>query len=249
MLPLKVLIVDDEPIARQVLREQLEEIAGVTILGEASDGVEAVEQLSRLHPDLVFLDLQMPGLDGFSVARTLKGERLPLIVYVTAFEQHALQAFETGAVDYLLKPVRKERLTAALDKVRTQISGMRPEPAATAPPAPAAAAELRRIVGRLGNDLHLLSPEDVIAFQADGDAVQIITAAGRYYSDHSLRVLEQRLAQPQFRRIHRGTIINTDHIRRITPLTSKRWMLKMSNGMEAVVSKRMAGAIRDATHW
>lgn len=238
---MKILIVDDEPVARQILRELLEEIRGVTLAGEAASGLEAVELISRLAPDVVLLDLQMPGLDGFSVARTLRGARLPLVIYVTAFENHALQAFETGAVDYLLKPVRRERLAGALDKARATLAGLQPT---VAPPA-----ELRRIVGRLGSDLHMLNADDVIAFLAEGDTVQIITAQGRYYADHSLRTLEAKLPPPRFRRIHRGTIINTDHIRRISPLTSKRWLLKMSNGLEAIVSKRMAGVIRDATRW
>ncbi len=240
---MKILIVDDEPIARQILREHLEDLPGIALSGEASNGLEAVEQISRLNPDLVFLDLQMPGLDGFSVARSLRGEQLPLVIYVTAFETHALQAFETGAVDYLLKPVRKERLTAAITKARAQLAGLRPQPAAVLP------SELRRIVGRTGADLHMLNPDDVIAFQAEGDTVSIITATARYYSDYSLKTLETKLPPPRFRRIHRGTIINTDHIRRISPLTSKRWMLKMSNNLEAVVSKRMAGVIREATSW
>lgn len=246
---MKVLIVDDEPIARQILRELLEDCPEVILAGEAATGLEAVEQISRLRPDVVLLDLQMPGLDGFSVARSLRGESLPIVIFVTAFETHALQAFDTGAVDYLLKPVRRERLQAALDKARTQLAGLKSTEEAPPPQPPAAAEPLRRILGRLGSDLHMLNPGDVIAFQAEGDTVQIITAQGRYYADHSLRTLESKLPPPQFRRIHRGTIINTDHIRKISPLTSKRWLLKMSNGLEAIVSKRMAGVIRDATHW
>lgn len=239
---MKVLIVDDEPIARQILREYLEDLPGVILAGEASNGLEAVEQINRLNPDLIFLDLQMPGLDGFSVARSLRRDQLPLVIFVTAFESHALQAFETGAVDYLLKPVRKERLIAAIAKARTQMAGIRPVPIAPH-------SELRRIVGRTGEHLHMLNPDDVIAFLAEGDTVSIVTAQGRYYSDYSLKTLEAKLPPPRFRRIHRGTIINTDHIRRISPLTSNRWLLKMSNNLEAVVSKRMAGAIREAVSW
>lgn len=242
---MKALIVDDEPVARRVLREQLEDFAEVQLLGEAATGMEAMEQIASLHPELLFLDLQMPEMDGFAVARSLRGERLPLIIYVTAFEKHALQAFETGAVDYLLKPVRRERLQAALDKARTQLGGLRQAEAPAARPGEPP----RRIVGRLGSDLHLLDPADVIAFQADGEVVQIITTTGRYYADHSLKVLQEKLWPPRFRRIHRKTIINTDHIRRISPLSSKRWLLKMSNGIEVIVSKRLAGAIREETNW
>jgi DNA-binding LytR/AlgR family response regulator len=229
---MKVLIADDEPIARQVLRELLDEMPGTEVLGEAADGLAAVEMTARLKPDVIFLDLQMPGLDGFAVARALRGGRLPVVVYVTAFDAHALEAFDTGAIDYLLKPVRAERLAAALDKVRAHLP--REQPPAW-----------KKIAGRSGASVHLLDPADVIAFQAEGEVVYIHTAKQRYYCDHALRVLEQRLPAEHFRRIHRGTIINTDHIRTIAPLSSKRWLLRMSNGMEAVVSKRLASFFRD----
>ena len=236
---IRVLIVDDEPVARQVLRELLEDLR-VTIAGEAATGLDAVEQVARLKPDVALLDLQMPGLDGFGVARALRGDRLPLLIFVTAFEKHALQAFESGAVDYLLKPVRKERLNAALDKARAHLAGLRP-----AHPADA----LHKIIGRTGSDLHLLDPEQIIAFQAEGDLVRIVAVNGRYLADKSMKELESRLPEIRFRRIHRSTIINVDHIRTISPLSSKRWLLKLSNGMEAIVSKRLAGVIRDATRW
>ncbi len=235
---MKVLIVDDEPVARMVLRELLEEIPGIALAGEAGTGAEAVELVTRLNPDVLLLDVHMPGLDGVSVARSLRGGGVPLVIYVTAHQNHALEAFDTGAVDYLLKPVRKERLQAALSKARTQLAGVKPP-----------AGEVRRIVGRLGNDMHMISTSDVIAFQAAGDNVVILTQGGRFYSDHTLKALEEKLPPPRFRRIHRATIINTDHIRRISPLSSKRWLLMMSNGMEAVVSKRMAGVIRETTSW
>lgn len=240
---MRILIVDDEPIARQVLRELLEDIPGVTLAGEAASGPEAVDLVFRLRPDLLLLDLQMPGLDGIGVARALSAQdasRLPLIVYVTAYEQHALQAFDLGAVDYLLKPVRRERLRAALEKARTQLAGLQP----AAPPSP-----IRKIAGRSGASLHLFDPADVIAFQAEGDVVYLFTAAARYYSDLSLKALEQRLPRHLFRRIHRSTIVNTAHIRQISPLKSKRWQVVLSGGMKAVVSKRMAGVIRAAIHF
>lgn len=240
---MKVLIVDDEPIARRVLAELLEEFAGVQIAGEAASGTEAVEQIAKVHPELAFLDLQMPGLDGLSVARSLRGSRLPLIVYVTAYESHALEAFDTGALDYLLKPVRKERLAAALDKARAQLRGLA-GPVKSAPAAPP-----RRLVGRSGEDLHLVDPSDVIAFRAENNEVFMVTAQTRYRAELTLRELEDRLPCPPFRRIHRSTIINTDHIRKISPLTSKRWLLKLTNGAEAIVSKRMAGLVRETMEW
>lgn len=240
---MKVLIADDEPIARLVLRELLEEFSQVKIVGEAATGMEAAMQIQQLEPELVFLDLQMPGMDGFAVAQSLNGGKLPLVIFVTAYDRHAHEAFDTGAVDYLLKPVRRERLAAALDKARAQFAGITGVLRSN-PPAPP-----RRIMGRLGGHMHVLDAADVIALQAEDETVEIITANQRYLADYPLRDLEERLRGGHFRRIHRKTIINTSHIRQISPLSSKRWLLHMSNGMQVVVSKRMAGAIRDETHW
>lgn len=234
---MRVLIADDEPIAREILREHLDSIAGLELAGEASTGPEAISRIFDLRPDVVLLDLQMPELDGLAVVRSLSGERSPLIIFVTAYEKHALAAFEVGAIDYLLKPVRRERLEKAIEKARRQL---KPSSHAETP---------RKIVGRRGSDLYLLDPSEIVAFQADGELVHIVTTSQRYLSDHSLKSLEDKLDKKHFRRIHRSTIINTDHIRRISPLSSKRWLLKMSNNFEAVVSKRLASAIREDTRW
>lgn len=242
---MRVLIVDDEPIARQVLREQLEGIPRVQIVGEASTGAEALLQIHECEPEVLFLDLHMPDLDGLGVARALKRGRLPLVVFVTAYEKHALEAFERGAVDYLLKPVRQERLVQALEKAQLQLAGLRPvaDTRAADPVSP------RRIVGRLGSDQYLLDPAEVVAFVADGELVYILTGQQKYLANQSLRAIEEKLPTPPFRRIHRRTIINTDHIRKISPLSSKRWLLRMSNGTEVIVSKRLAGVIRQETRW
>jgi two-component system, LytTR family, response regulator len=230
---LKVLIADDEPIARQVLREHLESIPDLQLAGEATTGTETVEQIVQTKPDLVLLDLQMPGLDGLSVVRSLRGAA-PMVIFVTAYEQHAVAAFEVGAIDYLLKPVREERLRKAIEKARKEW-----KPAAPPPSVP------RKIVGRKGSDIYLLDPAEILAFQADGELVHIITGSDKYLAEMSLKTLEQTLDAPRFRRIHRSSIINTDHIRKISPLSSKRWLLKLSNGFEATVSKRLANIIRD----
>ena len=234
---MKILIADDEPVARQVLREHVEAIPQLEIAGEASTGKETLQRILDWDPDVVLLDQQMPELDGLAVVRSLRGAHTPLIIFVTAHEAHALDAFEVGAVDYLLKPVRRERLEKAIDKARRQLKN---HPAAQGP---------KKIVGRRGTDLYLLDPTEIVAFQAEGELVHIITTGQRYLSDHSLKALEEKLERPRFRRVHRGTLINTDHLRKISPLSSRRWLLKMSNGFEAVVSKRLASAIREQARW
>ena len=234
---MKVLIADDEPVARQVLREHVEAIASLEVADEASTGKETLQRILDLDPDVVLLDQQMPELDGLAVVRSLRGAHTPQIIFVTAYERHALEAFEVGAIDYLLKPVRRERLEKAIEKARRQLKS------------PAAAQGPKKIVGRRGADLYLLDPAEIVAFQADGELVHIVTTGQRYLSDHSLKVLEEKLERPRFRRVHRGTLINTDHLRKISPLSSRRWLLKMSNGFEAVVSKRLASAIREQARW
>jgi len=235
---LRILIADDEPIARLILREHIESIPSLEVAGEASTGAEALAQILQHRPDIVLLDLQMPELDGLGVVRALRGDRRPVIIFVTAHEQHALEAFDVGAIDYLLKPVRRERLEKAILKAQRQLKSALPE------------VELpRKIVGRRGSDLYLLDASEIVAFQAEGELVHIISTAQRYLAEHSLKVLEEKLDPTCFRRIHRRTIINANHIRRISPLSSKRWLLKMSNGFEAVVSKRLAKSIREQAHW
>jgi len=231
---MRVLIADDEPVARQVLREHLEAMPGIQISGEAATGSDAVEQILHSKPDLVLLDLEMPEMDGLSVVRKLRGENAPKVIFVTAYQQHALEAFEVGAIDYLLKPVREDRLLKAIDKARKEL-GTAQVPAG--PP--------RKVVGHRGSDFYLLDPNEIVAFQAERELVHISTAAERFLAEHSLKALEKDLDPERFRRIHRACIINTDHIRKISPLSSKRWLLTMSNGMEVIVSKRLASIIRE----
>ena len=233
---MKILIADDEPIARRILREHIESLPALEIAGEAGTGAETLACIFELKPDIVLLDLQMPELGGLGVVRSLRGGAAPAVIFVTAYEKHALEAFDVGAIDYLLKPVRRERLERAIAKAARHLQ---------ASPAPKGEV-LKKITGRRGRDLYLLDPADVVAFQAEGELVHIVTGGERYLSDHSLKELLDKLDPRVFRRIHRATIINSDHIRRISPLSSKRWLLKMSNGHEAVVSKRLGKSIREA---
>lgn len=243
---MRALIADDEPVARALLREHLEHFPAIEIVGEAASGDEVVAAVNRLDPDLLFLDINMPGLDGFAALRALQGAAEgPAVIFVTAHDDRALDAFNVGAADYLLKPIRSDRLARAIDKAAAASNRARPSAKKEPPPPPAAAEPpLRTIVGRLGSDLHILDPAEVVAFQAEGETVHIVSTRGRFTAGSTLRELEARLPAPRFRRIHRATIINTAHIRKISPLSSKRWLLKMSNGLEMIVSKRMTGMLR-----
>jgi two-component system, LytTR family, response regulator len=250
---MKTLIVDDEPIARRILREELELLPGVAVIAEAADGREALQKIAELTPDLVFLDLQMPVMGGFDVVRCLDGHSAPVVVMVTAFDQHAIQAFEAGAIDYLLKPIRQERLRKSVERARK----LRRHPQAVAEnivkiattPDDQQAPRGRRIVGKSGSEYFLLDPNDVLAFQADGELVWIITAKNRFLASQSLRMTESRLEKSQFQRVHRNAIVNVNHVRKMSPLSSQRWLLTLTNQQQLVVSKRQAQNIRTTLQW
>jgi len=243
----RALIVDDEPVARRVLREELELMPGVEVAGEAENGADALQAISNLHPDVMFLDLQMPGLDGFSVIRSLSGGPMPVVIVVTAYDQYAIQAFDAGAIDYLLKPVSAERLEVALERAR-RITGnprrVAEHIAQLQEISPHQTALPRKIVGRAGEEYFLLTPEEVLAFQAEGDVVWIITTKRRYEATLTLRALQARLHGLPFLRIHRNALINITHVRKMAALSSSRWLLTMHNQQEFIVSKRQAGAVR-----
>jgi len=241
---LRTVLVDDEPIARRILEEELAEIPGVTIIGRAENGRQAVEVINALHPELVLLDIQMPGCDGFDVVRRL-APLPPAIVFVTAFDQHAIRAFEVGAVDYLLKPVRADRLRAAIEKARhTRHCTSAAGDAIVRTLEASAPTAKRKIVGRRGSDLFLLDLDEILAFRADGELVWILTSHRRYLANQTLHELETRLAETQFRRIHRNALINVDHVRKMSTLSSQRWLITMTNDIELTVSKRQARTIR-----
>ncbi len=246
-MPLRTLIVDDEPIARRVLREELDSLGDVEIIGEADNGAIALEKISADHPDLVLLDLQMPVMGGLDVVRNLKGgAHMPMIVIVTAYDKYALQAFEAGAIDYLLKPVGGARLAEAVEKAKRLTGTEAAEKLAhlqeinDQPAAP----QTRRFVGRIGEEYFLLRADEIYAFQAEGDIVWIITAKKKYLTTQTLKVLEGRLKNTSFRRIHRSALVNVEHVRKMSALTSQRWLITLSNDHELIASKRLAGSIR-----
>jgi two-component system, LytTR family, response regulator len=248
----KTLIVDDESIARKVLREELESIADVEIVGEADDGPTALAKIAADQPDLVLLDVQMPVMGGLDVIRSLKGgARVPVFVIVTAYDEFALQAFEAGAIDYLLKPVRHERLAEALERAKRLSAREILERLARLQDIadPAAGPRNRRIVGRAGQEFFLLNASEIHAFQANGDVVRIIATNRSYEATQTLKVLEQRLKDSGFRRIHRNAMVNVDHVRKMSALSSQRWLITLSNGQEFIVSKRKARSVRQLLHW
>jgi two-component system LytT family response regulator len=251
-MSLKTLIVDDEPIARKVLREELELMADVEVVGEADNGLVALDKIAEHQPDLVLLDLQMPVMGGMDVIRSLKcGTHLPAIVIVTAYDEFALQAFEEGAIDYLLKPVGQRRLAEAVERAKSLTGRAAIERLAQLQEVadPVGGPRTKRIVGRAGEEFFLLRADEIYAFQAEGVVVWILTANHKYEATQTLKVLEERLKNSSFRRVHRNAIVNVDHVRKMSSLSSQRWLVTLTNGQELIASKRQARSIRELLHW
>ena len=246
-MPLKTLIVDDEPIARQVLREELELIPGVEVMGEADNGAKALDQIARHRPDLVLLDLQMPAMSGFEVVSGIRrGSHMPVIVIVTAYDSYAVKAFEAGAIDYLLKPVGQERLRQAVGRASRVSERQAVERLAQLQEvaAPVSGPRPRKVVGKVGEEYFLLDAAEIVGFQAEGDLVWIFTARKKYLATQTLKVIEQRLGPSSFQRIHRNALINVDHVRKMSALSSQRWLITLSNDQEFIASKRRASGVR-----
>ncbi len=252
-MSLRTLIVDDEPIARKILREELELMPDVEVVGEADNGSTALEEIAKYQPDLVLLDLQMPVMGGFEVVRNLTGgKHMPVIIIVTAYDKFALQAFEAGAIDYLLKPIRHDRLAHAVERASRLTNTEAVERLAdlqSIAAHPAEAWRSRKIVGRVGEEYFLLSLDEIYAFQAEGDVVWIVTAKRKYQATQTLKALDERLRSSSFRRIHRNAMVNVDHVRKMSVLSSQRWLITLNNDQEFIASKRQARVVRRLLHW
>jgi two-component system response regulator AlgR len=205
----KVVIADDEPLARERLRSLLAEHPGMMVVAEAANGADALHACAQTQPDLVLLDIAMPGIDGLEVARHLAHfEPRPAVVFCTAYDAHALSAFEAAAVDYLMKPIRAERLAAALARARTVIAGR-----ATAAPAPATQAR-RVLCARLRGSLRLVPVEDIVYLQAEEKYVVVHHKRGQDLIEESLRSLEDEFGE-RFIRIHRNCLVARDQLQEV----------------------------------
>jgi two-component system LytT family response regulator len=247
---IRALIVDDEPLAREGMRLHLEEEQDVEIVGEARDGAEAVEMIQALKPDLVFLDVQMPGVDGFGVLEAIGVDEMPCVIFVTAYDQFALRAFDSHAVDYLLKPFDAQRLHSAVDHARTQIRGkLRNEVeerlAALLGELRGKSQYLERIVVRSGGRILILRIEDVEWLEAASNYVRIHAAGREYLLRETMTNLETKLDPTHFVRIHRSTIVRLDRIKELEPLFQGDYVLILEDGTRLTSSRGYRDRLQD----
>ena len=247
---MKALVVDDEAGARARLLRLLERHPDVTIAGEAEDGLEAVEKIAGLRPDLVFLDIEMPGLGGFEVVRSIPAQvPLPLFIFATGYDQHALRAFEVNALAYLLKPVEADRLAQAVERARCLHGASerketdRRNLLKAAKEAPVS---LRRIVGRTRDRMVLLPIEQILWFQAEDGIVKAGAAAESFQVNFAITELEASLPRDMFFRARRDILINLTKIREIRPWFKSGFQLLMADAAatEIVVSERQVPLFR-----
>ena len=239
---MRVIIVDDEHLARAVLREYLADDPGIEIVAECANGFEAVKAIGELRPDLVFLDIQMPKLDGFEVVE-LAGTRTQY-VFVTAYDQFALRAFEVRAIDYLLKPFSRERLAQALASARSRVTP--PEQLeAVAQEAARRHGPLKRILIRDGNRVHVVPASSIDWIEAQDDYVQISAGGRTHLKNGRMAELEQGLDPSLFLRVHRSYIVNVGAIERIEAATRDSWCAVLKDGKRVPVSRSGYQKVRE----
>lgn len=232
---MRVIIVDDEELARGVMREYLRAHADVEVVAECANGFEAVKAIAELAPDVVFLDIQMPKLDGFEVVE-LAGSK-PHYVFATAYDQYALKAFEVHAIDYLLKPYPQERLDQAVAHVRTRLGSEGPQVAQMATEAATRNGPLERVLIRDGSRVHVIAAERIDTIEAQDDYVEILAEGKPYLKNQRLSELEEQLDQTRFVRLHRSWIVNVERIERIEQATKDSHCAVLKDGRKIPVSR------------
>ena len=244
MTPIRTLIVDDEVLARLNLATLLAEQPDVEIVGECADAPSAAAAIQAMQPQLVFLDVQLPGQDGFAVLEAMPRVAPPAVVFVTAHAEFALQAFEAQAIDYLLKPFRRERFADTLDRARTRLAGA-PAPAASAAPGPGRSAPDRMVV-KCGQRLLVIPFAEIDYLRAAANYVCIHRASEVHEVRERICVLAQTLPRASFLRIHRSYIVNLNQVRAYFPVGGGEYMVALSNGRELPVGASYTDAIRTA---
>jgi two-component system, LytTR family, response regulator len=266
-MSIRTILVDDEKLATQGLEMRLQPFEDVEIVATCSNGREAIRKIKTLKPDLVFLDIQMPGFDGFSVVQGVMDIDPPLFVFVTAYSEHAIRAFEAQAVDYLMKPVEPDRLADTMERVRNRLADRRTAEEVE---------RLRNVINEVAPDAAstMPSPEEEMAtsrfeklinvkdrgqiFRVDVESIERIDAAGDYMciytADNSLilretmKDLEKRLDPRTFQRVHRSTIVNLDQVRQVKPHTNGECFLVLESGAQVKVSRSYRDVVARFVH-
>jgi two-component system LytT family response regulator len=250
MKKIKVLVADDEPLARERLAGLLSQEADIEVVGQARDGEEAVTAIHDDSPDLVFLDVQMPQMSGFDVIEAVGSDRMPLVVFVTAYDQHALKAFQVRALDYLLKPFDRERFKDALGRARKQLE--RDENGDLGRRLLALVKDLRRdqpksdrLVVKSGGRLFFLRTDEIDWVEAAGNYVRLHVGPGSHLLRETMNAIEGRLDPEKFFRIHRSRIVNMERIQELQPWLNGEYAVLLRTGTRLTLSRGYREKLQD----
>jgi len=236
MKKIKTVIVEDEEPAREILKYYLKNIDGIEICAECPDGFSGIKAISEIKPDLVFLDIQMPKLNGFEMLEILNEK--PEVIFTTAYDQYAIKAFEMNAIDYLMKPFTEERLKEAVRKVISKIEGSyrpsdhKPENLIERLPSP-----VTRIVVRKGNEINIITVDQVKYIKAEDDYVMVYHTGGRALKQQTMRFYEENLPPDSFARIHRSYIVRIGEIKKLEPYSKDNYIVVLNSGEKLPVSR------------
>lgn len=231
---LKCILIDDEPLARAMLKEMLQELPDIQIVDECANGFDGIKSIQQHQPDLVFLDVQMPKINGFEMLELI--ENPPSVIFVTAFDEYAVQAFEVNAVDYLLKPIEPSRLQKAVQKIASQSSNN--EEKSNAPAQTILLPEqTQRVVVKENGEIRIIPLDQLLFLEAADDYVKVHTKDKYYLKYQTMARFEQQLPAHQFIRIHRSYIVNTNYINKIELLEKEQYIILLNNGKNLPISK------------
>lgn len=247
--PLRVLLVDDEALARRRLRSLLGSDPAIEIIGECQNGSDAVRAIGELTPDLVFLDVQMPELDGFDVIDAVGPEKMPPVIFITAFDDYAVNAFEKGAVDYLLKPVDAIRFARTVERARARIRAKSPEMGeqltALLRHVSEGSVAIDRLGIKVGGKVVFLDTDDIFWIQAKDDVARIHLSESYHDVREPLSRLESRLPKGRFMRVHRSAIVNTSKIKEVEPFDQGDQLMLLTNGKRVTTGRSYRKAVQE----
>lgn len=231
---IKAILIDDEPLSREILKRYLKKFSEIEILEECNDGFEGVKAIQQHQPDLIFLDIQMPKINGFEMLELI--QPAPAVIFITAFDEFALKAFEANAIDYLLKPVAEDRFQKAIQKFLDK-SGQTPNTSELLETMAKEPSQSNRIVVKTGSKVKIIPVHEILFLEAEDDFVKIVTAEGSFLKNKTMSFYEQSLDPNLFVRVHRSFIVHIGQITKIEPYQKETHMAILRNGQQIPISK------------
>ena len=232
---IKAVLIDDEPLSREIIKSYLKKFPSIEVVDECNDGFEGVKSIQQHQPELVFLDIQMPKINGFEMLELVSP--MPAVIFITAFDEFALKAFEANAIDYLLKPVAEDRFEKAVQKFLDKVSPAETQTSSLLEKMAHTPAQNNRVVVKTGNKVKIIPIHEIQYLEADDDFVKIITAEGTFLKNKTMTFYEQTLDGNQFVRVHRSYIVHVSQITKIEPYQKETHLAILRNGQQIPISK------------